>query len=1069
MKQRKSQASYNAVPPPPITLLKRPAKNSFPANGCELLPFQQQPQPLLQTPTLITPQQQEQKQQRKPSHPILLKRNSQPDAVVDRQVVQERMQTALEASPSTTTLELTPTQNGSVGKPRQQRDYFVEHWDPKRIQQALERGEILQGVVRFNMYNRHESYISVPGLPVDICVEGFAAQNRSIEGDKVAVKFEVVSAAVNGKRSPHSKYVTASIAVTALPESEDDVDALANFWKQLQFEHLSTAFGELYIHNDTSPLSSPDGNSSKRSPMPAAETNAAAHDLEELSAELESDSSKRLVGEVVGILEYSKRRSAIVGSLMPTWSTSADSPTSQPNTESPTKKYWKFVPRDARMPPMMILHDRLPGKLKAQLAQNTSKDNLTLLVARLDTWSTSCFHPLGTVTEVLGGADEIEAQTAAIIAEYGLPGFDFPREALADLPPSPWAVSKEEIKCRRDFRQERVFTIDPATARDLDDAVSIKTLPNGNLQVGVHIADVSHFVKPGTELDAEARRRSTSFYLTQKVIPMLPRRLCEELCSLNPNVERLTFSVVWDMTPSGEIVGQWMGRSIIKSCAKLSYGTAQRVIDNDFDPASPVTYEEGIRPEQIACGHTWGDVIQDIKQLYEVSVLLRGKRFKAGALKLDNVKVSVQLGDDQLPMFARTYVTGEANHLIEEFMLLANASVATTISRAYPDRALLRRHPMPNGRKLQDLERFCTEHGFHLDTSSAGALHDSLEQLQSIIQDKEVYHLLRNLATKSMNLAQYFSTGAISPENDGWRHYALAMPFYTHFTSPIRRYPDVLVHRILAATLEAEASLAQGQMRTALKKAVSDRKDSTLPALLPPRSVSLPQLFSGPQNQRLPPSTPPASVVQVVTSASAATHMLPTSNELTNISAHCNERKLAARYSQEASARLYLSVLLQRQPAVVDAVVFNLGPRYMTVLVPCFGLERRIMLDEMDKVSVLWDKASNTVTLQEKVLSQRRLKKGGAAYDLSTLSFAQGGNGSAGESPQMVSKAANKKQIMRDATKPNPHKIVLKSPEQCPPESLPVTIKTFQHVPVLLSACGGGNKLLDIKATLHVA
>lgn len=409
-------------------------------------------------------------------------------------------------------------------------------------------------------------------------------------------------------------------------------------------------------------------------------------------------------------------------------------------------------------------------------------------------------------------------------AEFGVVDAPFSDAALACLPVIPegtsWDVPPEERARRRDFSRDRragaaealrrgapptpflsfprttasrppahpplhpcapnrVFSIDPPTARDLDDALSIQRLPSGNLRVGVHIADVTHFLPAGSALDVEARQRATSTYFVQRVVPMLPRLLCEELCSLNPGVPRLSFSVEWELTPDGEVLSEWFGKSVIESCCKLDYGTAQQMIDAS-EAGAP--WPEQPADKRLTGGHAWADVCGDVLLLHQTAQRIRAARFEGGALRLDNTKLQFALDEDGNPTGCRPYATGASNQLVEEFMLLANRSVAKFVARGFPDRALLRRHPPPDARKLEQLVEFSKRHGLGVDASSAAALQRTLAALRAA--RPEVAAVAVQMATKPMQLALYFNTGDL-PEAD-WVHYALAMPFYTHFTSPIR-------------------------------------------------------------------------------------------------------------------------------------------------------------------------------------------------------------------------------------------------------------------------------------------
>ncbi|XP_066883276.1 DIS3-like exonuclease 2 isoform X2 [Kogia breviceps] len=397
----------------------------------------------------------------------------------------------------------------------------------------------------------------------------------------------------------------------------------------------------------------------------------------------------------------------------------------------------------------------------------------------------------------LGQAGEIEPETEGILTEYGVDFSDFSSEVLECLPQGlPWTIPPEEFSKRRDLRKDCVFTIDPSTARDLDDALSCKPVADGNFEVGVHIADVSYFVPEGSSLDKVAAERATSVYLVQKVVPMLPRLLCEELCSLNPMTDKLTFSVIWTLTPKGKILSEWFGQTIIRSCTKLSYEHAQSMIEG---PTRKIPEKElpPVSPE-----HTSEEVHRAVLNLHGIAKELRQQRFAGGALRLDQLKLVFTLDHETgLPQGCHIYEYRDSNKLVEEFMLLANMAVARKIHCTFPERALLRRHPPPQTKMLNDLVEFCDQMGLPMDFSSAGALHKSL--METFGDDKysrAQKEVLTNMCSRPMQMASYFCSGVLQGQAQ-LRHYALNVPLYTHFTSPIRRFADVLVHRLLAATL----------------------------------------------------------------------------------------------------------------------------------------------------------------------------------------------------------------------------------------------------------------------------
>ncbi|RKP24583.1 hypothetical protein SYNPS1DRAFT_16981, partial [Syncephalis pseudoplumigaleata] len=305
---------------------------------------------------------------------------------------------------------------------------------------------------------------------------------------------------------------------------------------------------------------------------------------------------------------------------------------------------------------------------------------------------------------------------------------------------------------------------------------------NGNYSIGVHIADVSHFVTPHTALDEEAQKRGSTTYLVDRAIPMLPPLLCEQLCSLQPGVDRLAFSVIWHMTPEGRILDTWYGRTIIRSCCQLSYEHAQTVIEGGELP-------DNLKVDR---AHSAAQIAEDIRLLHQLSQGLRKRRYDDGAVSIHSVKLAFDLDEAGMPVDCHVYERKASHILIEEFMLLANISVAKRIAVTFPEQALLRRHAPPISRRMDSFTELSQQLGHHIDGSSSQRLQESL----AAIDDPEV---LCCLCIKSMRRARYFCTGAM--DITGFHHYALNTPLYTHFTSPIRRYADIIVHRLLAASL----------------------------------------------------------------------------------------------------------------------------------------------------------------------------------------------------------------------------------------------------------------------------
>uniref|UniRef100_A0AAR2LZA6 DIS3-like exonuclease 2 n=1 Tax=Pygocentrus nattereri TaxID=42514 RepID=A0AAR2LZA6_PYGNA len=460
----------------------------------------------------------------------------------------------------------------------------------------------------------------------------------------------------------------------------------------------------------------------------------------------------------------------------------------------PDKHFAMFSPADHRVPRVNVPLTDCPPDFPSRPGDYAN----TLFICRITHWPYDNTFAEGRLAKSLGQAGEIEPETEGILIEYDVDFSEFSEEALACLPQNlPWTIPAEELAKRRDLRKECIFTIDPATARDLDDALSCKQLPDGNFEVGVHIADVSYFLEDGTALDFVASTRATSVYLVQKVIPMLPRLLCEELCSLNPQTDRLTFSVIWKLSPKGKILSEWFGRSVIRSCVKLSYDHAQSMIEA---PDKEFSAEElpACSPE-----HPLQRVHQAVLHLHSIAKHLRAQRFEGGALRLDQMRLAFSLdADSGMPQGCYVYQYRDSNKLVEEFMLLANMAVAHQIYRKFPKLALLRRHPWPQSRMVEVLQELCDQMGLSINLESAGTLHRSLNETvgndQYSLARKEV---LTHLCSRPMQMALYFCTGILQDEKQ-FSHYALNVPLYTHFTSPIRRYADIIVHRLLAASIK---------------------------------------------------------------------------------------------------------------------------------------------------------------------------------------------------------------------------------------------------------------------------
>ena len=411
------------------------------------------------------------------------------------------------------------------------------------------------------------------------------------------------------------------------------------------------------------------------------------------------------------------------------------------------------------------------------------------VAALVDGWDKGEPTPKGHIVDVLGMPGENDTEMHAILAEYALPyRFEPEVENAADQISD--QITEKDLKGRRDFRNTLTFTIDPADAKDFDDALSFKKLDNGNYEIGVHIADVSHYVLPGTIVDKEAQERGTSVYLVDRTVPMLPEKLCNKLCSLRPHEDKLTFSVVVEMTPRGKIENRWFGRTAICSDYRFDYDGAQQIIESD-----------GKEPADPAIGQ---DVMEAIVTLNKLALTLRKRRFASGAISFERPEMKVEVDATGKPIRVYEKITKEANWLIEEFMLLANRSVAEFIATSgkmdgKADKKaktfVYRVHGEPNTEKIASLGQFVSNFGFKFGPSGNGReIAKSLNTLLAEAKGTPECDAFQMIALRSMAKAIY------TTENIG--HYGLAFKFYTHFTSPIRRYPDTMVHRLLALYLD---------------------------------------------------------------------------------------------------------------------------------------------------------------------------------------------------------------------------------------------------------------------------
>ena len=420
------------------------------------------------------------------------------------------------------------------------------------------------------------------------------------------------------------------------------------------------------------------------------------------------------------------------------------------------------------------------------------------VVAKITEWPENANNPEGEIIDVLGDAGDNTTEMHAILAEFGLP-YRYPENIEKAAAKIPSKITEEDLRSREDFREVTTFTIDPEDAKDFDDALSVRPLANGNREVGVHIADVTHYIKPKSCIDKEAAERATSVYLVDRTIPMLPESLSNGLCSLRPMEDKLCFSVVFEMTGNADVANYRIVKTVIRSNRRFSYEEAQAILEN-----KTITAPESKEPD-------YSDALLTLDRLAKI---LRERRFKDGAINFERSEVKFDIDEKGKPLRVFFKQSEDSNHLIEEFMLLANRYVAETIGKPVKGKKaktfVYRVHDSPNPEKLAGFATFVRRFGYKLkDKGSDSEISKDINRLLDEVQGKREQALIETIAIRSMAKATY------STQNIG--HYGLTFKYYTHFTSPIRRYPDMMVHRLLERYLSGGRSANQPALEQACK------------------------------------------------------------------------------------------------------------------------------------------------------------------------------------------------------------------------------------------------------------
>lgn len=739
----------------------------------------------------------------------------------------------------------------------QRKSLFAPYLPQASLPPLLAAGKLVVGILRVNKRNRSDAYVATEVLDADIYICGSKDRNRALEGDIVAVELLDVDEVWGTKKEKEEK-------------------------KRKKEENSAYDKGSVGRKDDK-----------KKDDVEVEGQGLMLFEDEEVTDEVKP----QYAGHVVAVVERMPGQlfSGTLGLLRPSSAATKEKQEAERREregdrgEEPKRgpverpKIVWFKPTDKRVPLIAIPTEQAP----ADFVENSEAYANKLFVACIKRHPISSLHPFGTLVEELGPIGDVEVETSALLKDCNFPTEEFSDSVIKCLPPTPWSIPEREYEVRRDLREERIFTIDPSDAKDMDDALSIRANDDGTYDVGVHVADVSYFVKPNTALDRDARKRATTVYLVQRAVPMLPPTLGEDVCSLAPGTERLAFSAIFTMSKEGKVLNKWFGKTIVKSAAKLSYADTQKVIDGHL--LSDIV----VSPE-----HSASAIEHDLKVLHTLAQQLRTKRLQDGALLLDSTRLEFTLDDNGSPVDCKQSESNEAKELVEELMLLANIAVAQRIAVHLPEQALLRRHDTPIERRLTAFSERAKRLGVQVDSSSSGTLMRSF----NAIANPAARMALQLLSFKFIQRAKYFCAGMLDIAKYG--HYALSVPLYTHFTSPIRRYADILVHRQLESVLQGGPEPKFTMDRDAVAK----------------------------------------------------------------VAQQCNIKRDSAKLAQEQSTHLFLCVLISdltyRYGSVIrQAKVVNVLDAAFDVYVPEFGIEKRVHVDQMPIDNHVYDEHSHTLQI----------------------------------------------------------------------------------------------------------
>ncbi|KAH6892310.1 hypothetical protein B0T10DRAFT_438098 [Thelonectria olida] len=662
---------------------------------------------------------------------------------------------------------------------QQRKTLFTPYLPQATLPALLGDGQLVSGILRVNKKNRSDAYVTtVDGLlDADIFICGSKDRNRALEGDLVAIELLDVDEVWGQKREKEEK-----------KKRKDITDTRSG----------STNQGD---RNSTNDSNNNEGGIRRRGSLRQRPTQKKNDDVEVegqslllVEEEEINDEAKPLyAGHVVAVIERvaGQMFSGTLGLLRPSSQATKEkqeaeraardggnSRHNEPRNQEKPKIVW-FKPTDKRVPLIAIPTEQAPRDFVEKHQDYADR----IFVACIKRWPITSLHPFGTLVEQLGRMGDLKVETDALLRDNNFGSDEFSDAVLRSVGLQDWSLAKEDeeaLSTRRDFRDENVFTVDFNGGVELGNAVHVKSRPDGKIDVGIHVPDVAHFVKPNSLVDREAKKRGTSVQLSNRFCALLPQKLSADVCSLNPNEERLTVSVVFSVNPHTGAVAEgdsWVGRSIVKSSGKVSLADIDNALTNSeafTNPAVPTN---------------------TLQILNAVAQKFRESRLGAGGEPIAPLRLLQQLDDENNPVQENLFDSTQALELVEELIHKANGYVAQRLAEGLPEKALLRRQGAPNPRRLQTFVERMTALGYDIDPSASGALQNSLFK----VDDSDLRKGMETLLVKSMQRAKYFISGKTGKHL--WTHYSLNLPLYTHFTSPTRRYADIIVHRQLEAVL----------------------------------------------------------------------------------------------------------------------------------------------------------------------------------------------------------------------------------------------------------------------------